>query len=81
MIKLVLLDRDGVLNQDRADWVKTPDEWVPIAGAAEAVARLNQAGLKVAIVTNQSCIGRGMVSQEGMQMREDVAHVAHRWRE
>ncbi|MBM3521971.1 MAG: D-glycero-beta-D-manno-heptose-1,7-bisphosphate 7-phosphatase, partial [Alphaproteobacteria bacterium] len=50
--RLVLLDRDGVLNRDRGDYVKTPDELVPIAGAAEAVARLNIAGIRVALCTN-----------------------------
>ena len=61
MKRLVLLDRDGVLNQDRDDYVKTPDELVMIAGAAEAVARLNRAGLLVALVTNQSAVGRGII--------------------
>ena len=58
---LVLLDRDGVLNEDRADFVKSPGELVLIAGAADAVARLTRTGHKVAIVTNQSCVGGGLV--------------------
>ncbi len=61
---LALLDRDGVLNEDRPDFVKTPDELRMIPGAAEAVARLNRAGWRVAICTNQSCIGRGIVRPE-----------------
>ena len=78
MIKLVLLDRDGVLNEDRADWVKNPDQWQPIDGAAEAVARLNRAGLKVALVTNQSCIGRGIVSEQMVELIHNKmrAHLA-----
>lgn len=75
MIRLALLDRDGVLNHDRADFVTTPEQWVPIEGAAAAVARLNRAGLNVAIVTNQSCIGRGMVSE---QMVELIHHKMRR---
>ncbi len=61
MIRLVLVDRDGVLNEDRPDSVKTPDEFVMIAGAAAAVARLNAAGCKVALVTNQAVVGRGII--------------------
>lgn len=58
---LVLIDRDGVLNEEREDFVKNPRELVLIAGAAEAVARLNGAGHHVAIVTNQSVVGRGLI--------------------
>ena len=58
---LVLLDRDGVLNRDRPDYVKTPDELVMIEGSAAAVARLNRAGHRVAAVTNQSAVGRGLI--------------------
>ncbi|MBL8698980.1 MAG: HAD-IIIA family hydrolase [Alphaproteobacteria bacterium] len=60
--RLVLLDRDGVLNEDRRDYVKTPDELVLIRGAAAAVARLNSAGIRVALCTNQSAVGRGIIS-------------------
>ena len=80
MIKLAMLDRDGVLNAQRVDFVKSPDEWQALAGAADAVARLNRAGIKVAIVTNQSCVGRGIVSAEMLQrihhkMRAHLAQV------
>ncbi len=61
---LILLDRDGVLNEDRPDHVKTPGELVMIPRSAEAVARLNSAGHKVALVTNQSGIGRGLYSDD-----------------
>jgi D-glycero-D-manno-heptose 1,7-bisphosphate phosphatase len=59
---LVLLDRDGVLNVDRSDYVRTPAQLVLIDGAAAAVARLNAAGIPVAVCTNQSAVGRGIVS-------------------
>lgn len=60
--RLVLLDRDGVLNHDRPDAIKSVAEFVPIAGAAQAVARLNAAGIATALVTNQSILGRGRIS-------------------
>lgn len=60
---LVLLDRDGVLNEEREGYVKSPAELVLIPGAAEAVARLNRAGHKVAVCTNQSVVGRGIIDQ------------------
>lgn len=59
--KLVILGRDGILNQYRDDHVKDPSEWVPVPGALEAVARLNQDGWHVVVATNQSGIGRGMI--------------------
>ena len=58
-IKLIILDRDGTINEDRDDFVKTPDEWVPIPGALEAIARLNHAGWHTVVATNQSGLGRG----------------------
>jgi len=61
---LVLLDRDGVLNEDRADHVKTPDELRMIPRAAQAVARLNAAGHKVALVSNQSGLGQGLYTPD-----------------
>jgi D-glycero-D-manno-heptose 1,7-bisphosphate phosphatase len=59
-IKLVILDRDGTINQDRDDYVKSPDEWVPLAGSLEAIARLNHAGWRVVVASNQSGLGRGL---------------------
>ena len=58
-MKLIILDRDGTINEDRDDYVKSPDEWVPLPGALEAIARLNQAGWHTVIATNQSGLGRG----------------------
>jgi D-glycero-D-manno-heptose 1,7-bisphosphate phosphatase len=60
MTQLIILDRDGVINQDRDDFVKSADEWEPIAGSLEAIARLNHAGWQVVIASNQSAIGRGL---------------------
>jgi D-glycero-D-manno-heptose 1,7-bisphosphate phosphatase len=60
-IKLVILGRDGILNEYREDHVKAPEEWAPLKGALEAVARLNHAGWHVVVATNQSGIGRGMI--------------------
>ena len=59
--KLVIFGRDGILNEYREDHVKSPQEWVPIAGALAAVARLNHAGWHVVVATNQAGIGRGMI--------------------
>ncbi|WP_303909288.1 D-glycero-beta-D-manno-heptose 1,7-bisphosphate 7-phosphatase [Thiohalomonas denitrificans] len=57
-MKVVILDRDGVINEDSDDYVKSPEEFVLIPGSAEAIARLNQAGYRVAVATNQSGIAR-----------------------
>ena len=59
-MKLVILDRDGTINSDSDDFVKTPDEWMPLPGALEAIARLSQAGWHVVIASNQSGLGRGL---------------------
>jgi D-glycero-D-manno-heptose 1,7-bisphosphate phosphatase len=66
MTRLMLLDRDGVLNMDRRDFVKHPGELELIPGAARAVARLNQAGVRVAVCTNQSVVGRGIIGREAL---------------
>ena len=64
--KLAILGRDGILNVFRTDHVKAPHEWIPIEGALEAVARLNQAGWHVVLATNQSGIGRGLVDMSSL---------------
>ena len=58
--KLIVLDRDGVINYDSDLFIKTPEEWRPIPGSVEAIARLNHAGYRVVVATNQSGIGRGL---------------------
>jgi D-glycero-D-manno-heptose 1,7-bisphosphate phosphatase len=65
--RAVLLDRDGVLNYNRRDHVKSPDELVLIPGAAEAVGALKRAGWVVVIVSNQSGVGRGLYPQEALE--------------
>lgn len=70
-MKLVLLDRDGILNEDRADYVKNPGELVVIPGVAAAVAHLNNAGLKIAIVSNQSAVGRGIITMAMLEAIND----------
>lgn len=59
-MKLVILDRDGTINEDRDDYVKSPEEWTPVPGALEAIARLNHNGWHTVVASNQSGIGRGL---------------------
>ena len=59
-MKLIVLDRDGTINADSDDFVKTPEEWLPLPGALEAIARLNHDGWRVVIASNQSGLGRGL---------------------
>ena len=75
-MKLVILDRDGVINHDSAEFIKNPDEWVPIPGSLEAVARLNQAGYHVVLATNQSGVGRGLLDIATLCAIHDKMHVA-----
>ena len=64
--RLVILDRDGVINQDSDDYIKSADEWIPIEGSLEAIARLNQAGILVAVASNQSGLGRGLFTPQDL---------------
>lgn len=66
MNRLIVLDRDGVINRDSADFIKSPDEWRPIDGSAEAIGRLTQAGYTVAVASNQSGLGRGLFDQKSL---------------
>lgn len=59
-VKLIILDRDGVINFDSDNYIKSPSEWIPIPGSLEAIAKLNNAGYKVAIASNQSGVARGL---------------------
>src|SRR5687768_7124424 len=70
-MKLVILDRDGVINYDSAAFIKTPDEWKPIPGSLEAIARLTQAGYRVVVATNQSGIGRGLLDMGALNAIND----------
>ncbi len=58
-MKLIILDRDGVINEDSDDYIKSPEEFVPLPGSLEAMARLYRAGYTIAVATNQSGIARG----------------------
>lgn len=70
-MKLIILDRDGVINEDSDAYIKTLDEWIPIAGSIEAMARLSRAGWTVAVATNQSGVGRGYYSEATLQSMHD----------
>lgn len=66
-MKLVILDRDGVINEDSDSFIKSPEEWVPIEGSIAAIARLHQAGFRIVITTNQSGIGRGLFGVDELE--------------
>ncbi len=83
VMKLVILDRDGTLNEDRDDFVKSADEWVPLPGALEAIARLNHAGWHTVIATNQSGLARGLLDMTALnaihtRMNRELAAVGGR---
>ncbi len=59
MSKWIILDRDGVINQDSDNYIKSPDEWIAIPNSLNAIAKLSQANYQIAVITNQSGIGRG----------------------
>jgi D-glycero-D-manno-heptose 1,7-bisphosphate phosphatase len=63
---LIILDRDGVINEDSDDYIKTPAEWIPIPGSLKAIAALNHAGYTVVVATNQSGIARGLYTEAGL---------------
>ena len=65
-MKLVILDRDGTINIDSVDYIKSPEEWQPIKGSLEAIARLIQADYRVVVATNQSGIGRGLFDTQAL---------------
>jgi D-glycero-D-manno-heptose 1,7-bisphosphate phosphatase len=65
-MSLVLLDRDGVINEDSSDYIKHPSEWLPIPGSLDAIARLNRTGHTVAICSNQSAVARGLMTTDDL---------------
>jgi len=73
-MKLVILDRDGVINQDSANFIKSPNEWIPIAGSLEAIALLNQSGFRVTIATNQSGVNRGLFDMATLNSIHEKMH-------
>ena len=70
-MKLVILDRDGVINEDSDEYIKSVGEWQPIPGSLEAIARLCQAGYRVFIASNQSGIGRGLFDYDALFAMND----------
>jgi len=70
-MKLVILDRDGVINQDSDQFIKNTSEWKPIPGSLEAIAKLNHAGYRVVIASNQSGIGRGLLDMGALNAIND----------
>ena len=75
-MKLVILDRDGVINHDSASYIKSPDEWRPLPGSLEAIARLNHAGFHVILATNQSGVGRGLFEMSTLNAIHNKMHRA-----
>jgi len=74
-MSLVLLDRDGVINEDSPTYIKRASEWRPIDGSLEAIARLNRAGSVVAICSNQSGVARGVLSIEALHEIHEVMRI------
>lgn len=80
---VIVLDRDGVINQDRDDYVRNAEQWVPIPGSLEAIAALTRAGFRVVVVTNQSGLARGFFDIRGLnamhrKLQESVARLGGR---
>jgi len=75
-MKLVILDRDGVINHDSDSYIKRPEEWKAIAGSLEAIARLTQSGYHVVVATNQSGVGRGLFEMSTLNAIHDKMHRA-----
>ncbi len=73
-MKLIILDRDGVINQDSEHYIKSPEEWVPLPGSLEAIARLNQGGYRVMVATNQSGLARGLFDIDALQAIHQKMH-------
>jgi histidinol-phosphate phosphatase family protein len=76
MMKLIILDRDGVINHDSEAFIKSPDEWIPLPGSLEAIARLNQAGYRVVVATNQSGVGRGLFDMATLNAIHQKMHTS-----
>ncbi len=75
-LKLVILDRDGVINYDSDKFIKSPAEWIPIPGSLEAIARLNQAGYRVVVSTNQSGVARRLLDISTLNAIHQKMHTA-----
>jgi len=73
-MKLIILDRDGVINQDSDDYIKSVDEWQPIAGSIEAIAKLSMNDYRIVVATNQSGIARGYFDLDALNQMHDKMH-------
>jgi D-glycero-D-manno-heptose 1,7-bisphosphate phosphatase len=73
-MKLIILDRDGTINWDSEDFVKTADEWIPMPGALDAIARLNHAGWRVVLAANQPGLGRGLFEMAALNQIHAKMH-------
>jgi D-glycero-D-manno-heptose 1,7-bisphosphate phosphatase len=74
--KLIILDRDGVINQDSDAYIKSPDEWIPIASSLKAIAKLNALGYCIGVATNQSGIGRGFFNTQTLNLIHEKMHLS-----
>src|SRR5690606_15356620 len=75
-MRLVILDRDGVINEDSDAYIKSPDEWIPIPGSLEAIARLNRAEYRVVVASNQSGLARGLFDADTLSRIHEKMHRA-----
>jgi len=75
-MKFVILDRDGTINHDSDQYIKSPEEWKPIKGSMEAIARLTQAGYRIVVATNQSGIARGLFDMTTLNAIHNAMHRA-----
>jgi len=73
-MKLIVMDRDGTINEDSDDFIKTPEEWQALPGALEAIARLNHAGWHVVVASNQSGLGRGLFDMASLNQIHRKMH-------
>ena len=73
-MKLVILDRDGTINAESVEFIKSPEEWMPLPGALEAIARLNHAGWHVVVASNQSGLGRGLFDMASLNAMHAKLH-------
>jgi D-glycero-D-manno-heptose 1,7-bisphosphate phosphatase len=76
-MKIVILDRDGVINQDSKDYIKTPAEWIPVGGSIQAIADLCAAGFKVVVATNQSGLARKLPKTNKMRRKRRGSNSRH----
>ena len=77
-MQVIILDRDGVINEDSDDYIKSPEEWQPIPGSLEAIARLHRAGWRVVVATNQAGVARGLFDLDTLMRIHEKMHRAVR---